>query len=178
MKKIIAYAVSFLFLFQAYPSGVYSQSTDDPPSDAGGQTPAQTEEEKKAAEAAEKEAKMLEYGEKKADLELQLATLARDRKIASRDKNKDLENKRASEIKETRNQLKNLNKEYGIDDDKEDEGAVKAEKKKAEPKLDMNALQKELAREMAKMEGREYKDENPGPAPVKKPAVKKKSKKK
>jgi hypothetical protein len=184
MKKIIVYALSLTFLCLSVCLNVFAQEqplaqNDEQNPEQNVEQNLQTEEEKKAAEeaaAAEKEAKMREYGEKKADLELQLATLSKDKKIASQDKNKELESKRTAEIRQTRKQIKDLNKEYGIDDGEEDVSAKEPEreKKKSEPKLDMNVLNNELAREIAKMEGREYKEEKP--APVKKSA--KKSKKK
>jgi hypothetical protein len=180
MKKT-ACAVSLLFFIASCPLSIFAQSNETLTDDKT-QTSAGSEEEKKEAEAAaaEKEARMREYGEKKADLELQLATLSKDRKSAAQDKNKELESKRAAEIRETRKQIKDLNKEYEIDDDNEDasESASKAggEKKKSESTLDISALNRELEREIAKMEGRGYEEEKP--APVKKSPAKKKSKKK
>ncbi|MDR3113525.1 MAG: hypothetical protein LBU09_04035 [Endomicrobium sp.] len=181
MKKTVACAVWLLFLIASCPLNVFAQSSDETLLN----DKARVEEEKKAAEAAvaaaaEKEARMREYGEKKADLELQLATLSKDRKIAAQDKNKELESKRAAEIRETRKQIKNLNKEYEIDDGKEDdsESASKAgeEKKKSETKLDISALNREFERELAKIEGRYYEEEKP--APAKKSPAKKKNRKK
>jgi len=174
MKKIIIYALSLLFLILSCPLNIFAQDDE-------GAKPAaapQTAEEKKAAAAAaeaaaEQEAKMREYGERKADLELQLSKLSRDKKIASQDGNKALEDKRTAEIRDTRRQLKDLDKEYGIDSGDKDDASKAAEaKKKSDPNLDMNALNRELAREMAKMEGRSSGDEDEAPAP-KKPAKKK-----
>ena len=184
MKKIIVYAVSLLFLILACPLNVFAQSYDeDAPAAAA---PALTAEEKKAAEAAaaEKEARMREYSERKADLELQLSKLSRDKKIAAQDNNKALEDRRTAEMRDTRRQLKELDREYGIDNggDREETSRVQETKKKSDPNLDMNALNKELAREMAKMEGRDYSygdgdadadGDEEAPAPKKKPAKKK-----
>ena len=180
MKKIIIYALSLLFLILSCPLNIFAQDDE-------GAKPAaapQTAEEKKAAAAAaeaaaEQEAKMREYGERKADLELQLSKLSRDKKIASQDGNKALEDKRTAEIRDTRRQLKDLDKEYGIDSGDKDDASKAAEaKKKSDPNLDMNALNRELAREIAKMEGGSdsgdvNNDETPAPAP-KKPAKKSK----
>jgi len=168
MKKIIVYAVSMLFLILACPLNVFAQGSGDA-------SAVLTEEEKKAAEAAavEREIKMREYSERKADLELQLSKLSRDKRVAAQDKNKALEDKRTGEIRQTRNQLKALDKEYGIESDgKEESPKAPAAQKKSEPNVDMNALNRELAREIAKMEGRDSEDEKS--APAKKPAPAKK----
>jgi len=84
----------------------------------GGLSYAQTDAEAAAAAVAAREKEIQEYNEKKADLELKLAQLSKDRRVAIADKNKSLEQKRDADIVNIKNQIKALNKEYEITPEK------------------------------------------------------------
>ena len=144
MKRVVSCAATLLFLFFLCPLAALSQ-----------ETPGMEDENLKMLEAA-RQARLSEYGEKKAEFELQLAKLIKDRKIAANDNNSSLENKRAFEILDLRKQIKALNKEYGIDDgvsQKSESPAEVSVRKKGDAEIDADFYAKELAREKLKMEG-------------------------
>lgn len=162
MKKAILYAAALLFLLFLSPLSALSQGNAE-----------QEDENLKVLEAA-RHARVAEYGEKKAEFELQLAKLIKDRKIAANDNNSSLEDKRTFEILNLRKQIKALNKEYGIDDDIPQKSEASG-KKKSEPVIDTDFYARELAREKLKMEGGYVETAGVSDAPVKKtvPAKKK-----
>ncbi|MDR1941974.1 MAG: hypothetical protein LBQ47_06585 [Endomicrobium sp.] len=165
MKKFISCAVMSALLAFLCPLIVLSQETSS-----------KDDENLEALEAARQE-RLEEYGEKKAELELQLAKLVKDRKIAANDKNSALENKRAFEILDVRKQLKALNKEYEIDaqePEKQETAAKVSDKKKADPEIDIDFYAKEFEREKLKMEGGNIENSQTAAAPVKKKAPAKK----
>jgi len=180
MKKIICLAALLFFSCAAFAQSQVSTAQAGPQENSEGVDDAEAKRLKEIE--AEKAARENEYKEKKADLDLQLAKLTQDRKIAAQDKNKSLEEKRAAEILATRKKIKDLEKEYKSETTpsaEEEKPAV--QKKKKEPELDMKALQRELARETAKMNGQNVEvstEEDENGEEKKAPPAKKKSKKK
>lgn len=111
------------------------------------------------------------YKEEKADLELQLKKLVKDRDIAIKDKNTALVNKRNAEIKMTRRELANLSKKYN-----QQFSDILTDEQRAEMNIDADFYAKELAAEQAKMKAAEQKKAQTAkkPAPKKKAPAKKK----
>lgn len=112
------------------------------------------------------------FKEEKADLELQLQKLIKDREVAKRDKNTSLEKKRTAEIAATRKQLNELPKKYT-----EQFSEILTEDQKESLEIDSDFYAKELAAEQARMKAVEA-EKKAASKPAAKKAPAKKSVKK
>ncbi|MDR1195032.1 MAG: hypothetical protein LBL00_00975 [Endomicrobium sp.] len=124
-------------------------------------------------QANESEKLRAEYSDEKEELQIQLQKLIKDRDIAIKDKNSSLVERRNTEIKQTREKIKNLPKLYGSQFDE-----LLTEEQK-ENKVSDGFYEKELAAELAKIEAAGEKEKQaagksaqPKPAQKKQPAKK------
>jgi hypothetical protein len=152
MKIFIVFCCAAVVSLSCFCNIVYAQGTYD-----------------LTSEQSNESAKLrTEYAGEKEDLQIQLQKLIRDREIAVKDENSSLVERRTSEIKQTRERIKNLPKLYGSQFDE-----LLTEEQK-ENKVSDDFYEKELAAELAKMKAAEEKENQTS----KKSAEKKPSQKK
>lgn len=151
MKSLIVFCITAVLALGCFEASALAQDV------LSGLSEEQISEGKKLRE---------EYTSEKEELQIQLQKLIKDRDIAIRDKNTSLVEKRNREIKQTREKIKNLPKEYNsqfsdmlTDEQKED-------------KITDDFYSKEMAAELEKMKKAESKDAAAASA-AKKPAAKK-----
>ncbi len=182
MKKLIVFVSLAVFSVNIMPLNLYAQTkaAETAESSAAAEP---TAEEKAAQEAfAAQQAAEKEYNDSKADLDLQLQKLTKDRDVAKRDKNTSLEKKRNSEISDTKKQLQTLEKDYKAKTNPaSEETATKAatvKKASSDVKMDPKFYDNELKKELKKMNAEDgvSSDGESQPAPKKKTTTTKKKK--
>ena len=153
MKKIVIFGMSVTFLFVCNISNIFAQGTLN------------KEQLVQSIELRN------EYKEQKAELDLQLKKLEKDREIAKKDQNASLVERRTREIKQTRERMTSLAKEYGGK-----HSDILTEEQKVDKNIYSDFYAKELAAEQAKIVAAEKKSEPENKAAAKKnPAPKKKA---